>query len=74
MRRDDASLPRKLRQADGGGLIHREAEQKLRAEQDRHRHTRDELAKSKNALQFVKTQALVRSSAISAWMSQYLDH
>ncbi|GAA5990900.1 hypothetical protein JCM10908_000071 [Rhodotorula pacifica] len=36
----------------------KEAEQKLRIEQDRHRHARDELAKAKNALQFVKTQAL----------------
>ncbi|POY74251.1 hypothetical protein BMF94_2689 [Rhodotorula taiwanensis] len=36
----------------------KEAEQKLKTEQERHRHARDELAKAKNALQFVKTQAL----------------
>ncbi|GAA6001096.1 uncharacterized protein JCM10292_006372 [Rhodotorula paludigena] len=36
----------------------REAQQKLKTEQERHRHARDELAKAKNALQFVKTQAL----------------
>ncbi|BGP15757.1 hypothetical protein JCM10213_007947 [Rhodosporidiobolus nylandii] len=36
----------------------REAEAKLKAEQERHRHAKDELAKMKSALQFVKTQAL----------------
>lgn len=40
-------------------LFDSEAQQKLKTEQERHRHARDELAKAKNALQFVKTQALV---------------
>ncbi|GAA6047011.1 hypothetical protein JCM3770_004150 [Rhodotorula araucariae] len=35
----------------------KELEAKLKAEQERHRHAREELGKTKNALQFVKTQA-----------------
>ncbi|GAA5924788.1 hypothetical protein JCM3775_005469 [Rhodotorula graminis] len=35
----------------------KELEVKLKAEQERHRHAREELGKTKNALQFVKTQA-----------------
>ncbi|KAJ8294914.1 hypothetical protein OF846_001983 [Rhodotorula toruloides] len=35
----------------------KDAEQKLKVEQERHRHAREELAKTKNALQFVRTQA-----------------
>jgi hypothetical protein len=40
--------------------VYRDAEQKLKLEQERHRHAREELTKAKNALQFVKTQAQVR--------------
>ncbi|GAA5849738.1 hypothetical protein JCM8547_000549 [Rhodosporidiobolus lusitaniae] len=36
----------------------REAETKLKIEQERHRHAKDELAKMRSALQFVKTQSL----------------
>lgn len=32
----------------------------LATEQERHRHAKEELTKARNALQFVKTQALVR--------------
>lgn len=39
---------------------YRDAEAKLKTEQERHRHAKDELSKMKSALQFVKTQALVR--------------
>ncbi|BGP24260.1 afadin/alpha-actinin-binding family protein [Rhodotorula toruloides] len=35
----------------------KDVEQKLKLERERHRHAREELAKAKNALQFVKTQA-----------------
>ncbi|GAA5963711.1 hypothetical protein JCM8115_004250 [Rhodotorula mucilaginosa] len=61
--REAADRARKEREAMGREVEAekaraKEAEQKLRNEQDRHRHARDELAKAKNALQFVKTQAL----------------
>lgn len=38
----------------------RAANNALIAEQERHRHAKDELTKARSALQFVKTQVLVR--------------
>ncbi|GAA5830826.1 hypothetical protein JCM11251_001089 [Rhodosporidiobolus azoricus] len=35
----------------------KDAEAKLKTEQERHRHAKDELSKTKSALQFIKTQA-----------------
>lgn len=40
----------------------RNATTALATEQERHRHAKEELNKAKSALQFVKTQAAVRSS------------
>ncbi|GAA5873923.1 hypothetical protein JCM1840_000232 [Sporobolomyces johnsonii] len=46
------------REMEGERARAKEAEVKLKTEQERHRHARDELAKAKHALQFVKVQAL----------------
>ncbi|GAA5928069.1 hypothetical protein JCM1841_005897 [Sporobolomyces salmonicolor] len=46
------------REMEGERARAKEAEIKLKTEQERHRHARDELAKAKHALQFVKVQAL----------------